>query len=155
MANNIGDRIREARMANNLTLDELAQRMGYTSRSAISHIERGERKVSSDKLKSFAKALNVDVNWLIGDSDEKPVITEEDSISDLVLRLTPENITALKNYAEFLIRQQKYLNRKRKTKSDYQLLCEWAEKSSPKDIKRVLAFANFLRIMDSLEDEDE
>ena len=41
MKKTIGEKIKEIRMQNNLTMDELAKELGYSSRSTINKIEKG------------------------------------------------------------------------------------------------------------------
>lgn len=43
---NIGNKIKELRIKAEMTQEELAQKIGYKSRSSINKIELGERKVS-------------------------------------------------------------------------------------------------------------
>lgn len=62
----IGDRIKYAREAIGLTQQELAIKIGYKSKAAITKIESGERKLPQPKIVSCAKALNVSPLWLLG-----------------------------------------------------------------------------------------
>ncbi len=41
MKKTIGEKIKEIRIQNNLTMDELAKELGYSSRSTINKIEKG------------------------------------------------------------------------------------------------------------------
>ena len=43
MKKTIGEKIKEIRIQNNLTLDELAEELGYSSRSTINKIEKGQK----------------------------------------------------------------------------------------------------------------
>ena len=50
MKKTIGEKIKEIRMQNNLTMDELAEELGYSSRSTINKIEKGINDISYEKL---------------------------------------------------------------------------------------------------------
>ncbi len=73
----VGDIIRQRRCELGMSQHELAERMGYNSRSTINKIELGVSDVSHSKLLQFAEALNVSVEYLIGTTS----ITEEKSIA--------------------------------------------------------------------------
>lgn len=65
----IGDRIRQRRKELNLTQDELAKRMGYSSRTAISNVEKGGEDLTSTRIKKYAEALDCSPAYLMGWSD--------------------------------------------------------------------------------------
>ena len=50
------NRIRQRREELHMTQDELAQAMGYKSRSSINKIELGKSDIPQSKIKSFAEA---------------------------------------------------------------------------------------------------
>ena len=55
--------IRSARLAINLTQQQLGEQLGYTGRNAelmIQSIESGRRKVPRDKVKALADLLHLD-----------------------------------------------------------------------------------------------
>lgn len=64
----IGQRIYERRTQLGLSQQDLADRVGYTSRSAINKIEKGFRGFPSASLLKFAKALQVSPSWLLIES---------------------------------------------------------------------------------------
>ena len=53
-------RIRKRREELGLSQEELAQKMGYKSRSSINKIEMGENDIPQSKIVQFARALNAD-----------------------------------------------------------------------------------------------
>lgn len=61
----IGKRIEKYRKNSNLTQEELSQKVGM-KQTLISRIERNKRKVSSDEVVLFAKALFISTNVLLG-----------------------------------------------------------------------------------------
>jgi repressor LexA len=55
---NLGERIKLRREQLGMSQEELAQKLGYKSRSTIARIESGENDLNQTKIKSFAEALN-------------------------------------------------------------------------------------------------
>lgn len=66
-AQNLAQRLKEARRAQQLTLEALAERSGL-SRSMLSSIERGESSPTVASLWNLTQALNVDFSGLLDDS---------------------------------------------------------------------------------------
>ena len=70
------DRIREARVVQRMSQNELAAKMqveGITiERDSISRVEIGTRFVADYELKVFAKVLNVNILWLLAITEETP-----------------------------------------------------------------------------------
>lgn len=71
MKKTIGEKIKEIRIQNNLTMDELAQELGYSSRSTINKIEKGINDISYEKLLLLLKKYEISMNEFL----------EEDSVS--------------------------------------------------------------------------
>jgi transcriptional regulator with XRE-family HTH domain len=63
--------IRACRKAAKITQEELARRTGYTDRSSIARIEKGEIDLPQSKIVQFAEALGTTPSRLMG-WDEKP-----------------------------------------------------------------------------------
>lgn len=61
-----GDKIRELRLRNGWTQQEVADKVGL-KKSMISMLERNERKPSFEVLEAFADVFNVDLDMLAGD----------------------------------------------------------------------------------------
>jgi SOS-response transcriptional repressor len=66
MMKNIGAIIRDLREAKGMTQEELANKVGYTSRAAINKIESGANKLKQEKIQIFAEVLGCSVNELLG-----------------------------------------------------------------------------------------
>ena len=64
-----GDRVREQRLAMNLTQEALGEKCGL-HRTFIGSVERGERNVALLSLRKIAKALRVRPAELLADPDE-------------------------------------------------------------------------------------
>lgn len=72
------DRIRILREKNGLSQQELANRVGFKTASAINKIELGLRDISQTKLSEFAKALSTTPGYLMGwDTAETPAPEQE------------------------------------------------------------------------------
>ena len=74
----IGERIRSRREELGMSQDELAEKMGYKSRSTIAKIEKGVNDVVHKNVLKFAQVLNISVASLTGIGDkieENPVET--------------------------------------------------------------------------------
>lgn len=56
--NGVYDRIRQLRIANGLTLEELARAVGYTGRSMMSRIELGKVDLPLSRVAAIAQALH-------------------------------------------------------------------------------------------------
>lgn len=63
------ENIRNLRIENKWTQEELAKKMGYTDRSMIAKIEAGKVDLSQSKILEFAKIFNVDPGDLMGWED--------------------------------------------------------------------------------------
>lgn len=55
-----------------MSQQELADAMGYSSRSTIAKIESGENDLPRSKLSKMAQALNVSMDYFLGDGDALP-----------------------------------------------------------------------------------
>ena len=67
----IYDRIKTRRQELGLTVEELANRMGYKDKSSISKIENGKADIPQSKVAAFARALETTTAYLIGIDEEK------------------------------------------------------------------------------------
>ena len=65
------ERIKSRREELGLTTEELAQRMGYKTRSSITKIETGKADIPQSKVKAFARALQTTTAYLMGDDDAR------------------------------------------------------------------------------------
>lgn len=68
----IGERIKEARTKKGLSQTELAEKLGYKSRSSINKIEVGGRDIPRSQIVRIAESLDVTPSYLMGWEDEKP-----------------------------------------------------------------------------------
>ena len=75
--------IKQLREAKGLSQDELAKKTGYTSRSSIAKIEKGEVDLPRSKIIAFAEALDTTPAFLMGWEDDnksswQPKLTDKD-----------------------------------------------------------------------------
>ena len=68
----IGEKIKQARIDKGLTQEELAEKLGYKSRSSVNKIETGGRDIPRSQIKRIAEILDVSPISLLGFEDEKP-----------------------------------------------------------------------------------
>lgn len=62
----IGNRIKECRENLGLTQEQLAQKLGYKSKTTINKIEKGINDITQSKVKDFADVLNTTPAYLMG-----------------------------------------------------------------------------------------
>lgn len=66
----LGKRIKERREHLGLSQDQLAQKMDYKDKSAISKIESGQRDLTQGKIQRFAEVLLTTTSYLMGWTDD-------------------------------------------------------------------------------------
>lgn len=106
------NRIKTRRQELGLTVEELANRMGYKDKSSISKIENGKADIPQSKVEAFAKALETTTAYLIGIDEEKeravkvppgfeplPRMVKKPLIGDIACG---EPITAEQNIADYV-----------------------------------------------------
>ena len=78
--------IKKLRIDRNWTQQELADRVGYTSKSVISRIEKGTVNIPASQIQKFAEVFGVTTSELLG--DRTPIQT----YSQEVYTITPETM---------------------------------------------------------------
>lgn len=73
----VGERIRERRIELHLTQEELAKRMGYKSRTAISNVEKNLEDLTTTRVIKFAEALECTPADLMGWGSDTPARESE------------------------------------------------------------------------------
>lgn len=101
--------IKQLREEKGLSQDELAKLTGYTSRSSIAKIEKGEVDLQQSKILAFAKALGTTPGKLMG-------LTEFDNINSNTSTLaahfdgeeyTEDELNEIRQFAEFVKNKRK------------------------------------------------
>ena len=78
----LGENIKNRRIELGLSQEELADKLGYKSRSTIAKIESGINDLTQSKIAAFANVLNTTRSQLMGDSDKTTVAsTPADDLS--------------------------------------------------------------------------
>lgn len=98
----IGKRIKRKREELGITQEELAQRLGYKSKTTIAKIENGTNDIVQSKVVEFASALNTTVPYLMGWIDDSKEPDSENS---------REN-----TYENLVVKEMAKMNRKGKIK---------------------------------------
>lgn len=87
----IANRIRALRESLGMSQDELAKRVGYTSRSSVAKVEAGEVDLTQTKIMAFAKALNTTPTYLMGIDDDQPEPIFPDYATEQDLQMLKDN----------------------------------------------------------------
>lgn len=125
----IGDRIRERRKALGLTQTELAQRLGLTSKAAISTVENNKEDMTTERIRKYAEALDTTPQYLMGwidrpDRPKKHIVIDVTPTIDIIKKNMPyyEDDTAE-------IAQEIFENK------DLHILFDAARDSKPEDLQ--------------------
>lgn len=79
----VGEKIRKRRIELELTQEDLAKRLGYSTTSAVCRAETGKDRLTYARIYKFAKALDTTVEYLSAD-DESIKKDEEYAYAGLV-----------------------------------------------------------------------
>ncbi len=103
----VADRIKDLRVKQGLSQDDLAKKMGFKNRSSVTQVEKSGNDITLRKVEKYAKALGVSPAYLMG--WEEPgydiVVTRADGTEELIeisKRLSDEGYEKLLSYARFL-----------------------------------------------------
>ncbi|MDM8224018.1 helix-turn-helix transcriptional regulator [Ligilactobacillus salivarius] len=106
-------RLKELRLENNYTMQEVAKKMKLKSRGTYSDIEHGKSNLTTQNAYILAKIYNINVDYLLKSSivnDKqviiKPVQLEKELKKDVIYNgkpLTSTDIIALKAFLQGLI----------------------------------------------------
>ena len=105
----IGERIKIRREQLGMSQAELARKVGYTSRSTITRIERDGNGISQDKIVAIARALKVTPSYLMGweDLDVAVTVAGQELLLEKVCMLSSEHQKILSLFVDSLLEQQK------------------------------------------------
>lgn len=117
---NIGQRIKQKREELGWTQEDLANRMGYKSKSTINKIEMGINDVTQSKIVKFAEILDTSISFLMGwDQEQIDTLTEiendrisyvtetESNLISLIKEFTENEMAELLDYAKYIISKRK------------------------------------------------
>lgn len=97
----IGDRLRQAREYLELKQEEASAAVGL-SRSALSLVENGRRKVDAVELARFAEVYGQSIEALTGVAETKPLPESVQALARAATELSSEDRAELLRFAEFL-----------------------------------------------------
>lgn len=97
----IGDQLRLAREYLELKQEEAAEAVGL-SRSALSLVENGRRKVDAVELARFAKVYKQSIEALTGATETPPLPENVQALARAATELSAEDRAELLRFAEFL-----------------------------------------------------
>ncbi|MFL8887586.1 helix-turn-helix domain-containing protein [Helcococcus kunzii] len=124
------DILKDLRIKNNLTLDELAERLNKydgvdISKGTISRWENGTREPKNTYVSAYAKEFNIDLNILYGleEYSEEPKDDNQNFKEMVVMGFDGLDVTKLseeerKNYYNDLINMMEMVNLKYKNKGN-------------------------------------
>lgn len=114
----IGERVAKRRKELGLSQEELATKLGYSHKAAISRIETNKNAFPQKKLSTFAEALRCSVNYLvdgeqtveqmIADAEFDAYISNDPEIKNMIKKfvaLPPDKKQAVKELVERLFNE--------------------------------------------------
>ena len=81
----IGTKIRKFRQERNISQSALAKALGYSGKSVISHIEKGDADMPFDKILLFLKTYEIDANELFGIEPPKSKAEENNDLTKRIV----------------------------------------------------------------------
>lgn len=97
----LGERLKREREYLGFSQDQVAETLGIT-RSAVSLIESGQRKLEVLELKRLAALFGRTVAYLTGEQPEEPTAEPVRALARLAKSLSPGDLDELQRFAEFL-----------------------------------------------------
>lgn len=85
-----GERIKDVRNSLGLTLEKFGEKLGVT-KTAISRIEKGERSLTEQMIKSICREFSVDYMWLTTGEGEMFVESDDDFFERIDRIMAGEN----------------------------------------------------------------
>lgn len=101
--NTIGKRIKARREELSMSQDELARKIGYSSRSSIGKIETDDRNLTQAKLKMIADALETSPEYIMGWEKKG-----EDELMSKIEKLDETDKKYITMTVDMLLEQEKY-----------------------------------------------
>lgn len=89
------DRIRFMREQQGMSQQELANKVGFKTSSAVNKIELGKRDINQSKLVAFANALDTTPAYLMGWEDDPSPKSTDEQLLELIDLLSDEQKASL------------------------------------------------------------
>lgn len=95
---NIGELIAKYRKEKGLSQEELANLLGYKSRTTINKIEKGQRDVPRNMIAQLSIILNVSPLDLLGENEKSSTpLNKREALSNMLENMTEKEIDELYN----------------------------------------------------------
>lgn len=100
----IGERLKKARLAKNLTQEQLAEKLDV-SVAFLSRAERGDVKINLSRISQLCDLLDVSISYILTGtvSNSKDYLTED--FSNLLKNCPPEKLRLIYDIAKVIINQ--------------------------------------------------
>jgi len=106
MSTEIGNKIKELRLSNHLTMEEFGNRIGV-GKSAVNKYEKGRvENIKRTTIEQICKAFNVTPEWLLGLDESEPSIPDE--VARLMNMLNDEGQQKVFDYIADLVASGRY-----------------------------------------------
>jgi transcriptional regulator with XRE-family HTH domain len=87
----LATRLKQLRLEKGLTLEQVAKDLN-TTKVTISRYENSVREPKSDTLRQLAHYFDVSIDYLLGDSDERKIITDDEKEIQVILEETRKKL---------------------------------------------------------------
>jgi transcriptional regulator with XRE-family HTH domain len=87
----LATRLKQLRLEKGLTLEQVAKELN-TTKVTISRYENSAREPKSDTLRQLAHYFDVSIDYLLGDSDERKIITDDEKEIQVILEETRKKL---------------------------------------------------------------
>lgn len=110
----IGERIKNRRIELGMSQEELAKKIGYSSRSSINKIELDVQQLRQSKIMDIAKALNTTTAYIMGwdepeqaKEEPEPLSPSQAKLLETLKNLPEELYPEILDYIEYKVHQYK------------------------------------------------
>ncbi|WP_288847150.1 helix-turn-helix transcriptional regulator [uncultured Sneathia sp.] len=117
----VAHRIKELRIQQGLSQDELALKMGYRTRSSINKIEKGLNAVPLKKLEKLAKILGTTTDYLINGNQSNNLLDHFNAVSDYIDQYPYHLLYFPKEYKQELYNKLKQLDTENYLSKDFSI----------------------------------
>lgn len=108
----IYERIKSLREALGMSQDELARKVGYKGRSAISKVESGSRDISQSMIEKYANALGVSPTFLLYGTETNTHEDPQDDLYNMITRLDIVDRAEIRGIVRQMLKADKYSKNK-------------------------------------------
>lgn len=109
----IGERIKKRRLELGMSQDELAKKIGYSSRSSINKIELDVQQLRQSKIMDIAIALNTTTSYIMGwdepsekEEPKEALSPSKQKLLDVIRNLPEDLIPVVLDYIDYKVHQR-------------------------------------------------